>query len=185
MSDPTFTVIAPIYNEIENLPLLYERVKNVMDQTDEGWELILVDDGSADGSTDVIRELAAKDSVGPSSFARNFGSRSPSAGMDWPRASGLSSTLTCGIARSYPRPDRKMARRLPDRLRRSFEREGGLVQTDHSLALQTHLQDHRRQDHNTGDFRLIDRTALDIINDMRERIFLRHGRLGWFQTDRR
>ena len=40
MSDPTFTVIAPIYNEIENLNLLYERVKSVMDQTGEGWELI-------------------------------------------------------------------------------------------------------------------------------------------------
>ena len=74
MSDPTFTVIAPIFNELENLPLLYSRVKEVMDQTGEGWELILVDDGSSDGSTDIIRELAVKDeSVRPVIFARNFG----------------------------------------------------------------------------------------------------------------
>ena len=54
----TYSIIAPIYNEIDNLSELYRRVKEVMDSAGEPWELILVDDGSTDGSTEKIRELA-------------------------------------------------------------------------------------------------------------------------------
>ena len=54
----TYSIVAPIYNEIDNLPELYRRVKEVLDSTGEKWELVLVDDGSTDGSTDKIRELA-------------------------------------------------------------------------------------------------------------------------------
>ena len=35
----TYSIIAPIYNELENLPELYRRVKEVMDSTGETWEL--------------------------------------------------------------------------------------------------------------------------------------------------
>ncbi len=52
-----YSIVAPIYNELENLPELYRRVKEVMDSNGESWELVLVDDGSTDGSTDKIREL--------------------------------------------------------------------------------------------------------------------------------
>ena len=48
---PVYSIIAPIFNELENLPELYRRVSEVMEQTGEPWELILVDDGSTDGST--------------------------------------------------------------------------------------------------------------------------------------
>ena len=54
----TYSIIAPIYNEIDNIPELHRRVKEVMDSSGEPWELILVDDGSTDGSTEKIRELA-------------------------------------------------------------------------------------------------------------------------------
>jgi len=53
--DITFSIIAPIYNEIGNLADLYSRLKEVMDSTGESWEFILVDDGSTDGSIDAIR----------------------------------------------------------------------------------------------------------------------------------
>ncbi|MEJ5225471.1 MAG: glycosyltransferase, partial [Anaerolineales bacterium] len=70
----TYSIIAPIYNEFENIPELYRRVSEVMDSTGEPWELILIDDGSSDGSTERIRELAAQDErVRPVIFARNFG----------------------------------------------------------------------------------------------------------------
>ena len=47
----TYSIIAPIYNEIDNLPLLYRRVTEAMDTTGKRWEFILVDDGSTDGSS--------------------------------------------------------------------------------------------------------------------------------------
>ena len=50
----TYSIIAPIYNEIENLPVLHQRVSEVMRASGKPWELVLVDDGSTDGSTDKI-----------------------------------------------------------------------------------------------------------------------------------
>ena len=57
----TYSIIAPIYNEKENLPELYARVREVMDSTGEPWELLLVDDGSTDSSSEIIRRLARED----------------------------------------------------------------------------------------------------------------------------
>ena len=69
-----YSIVVPVYNEIDNLPELYRRVKEVMDTNGEPWEFILVDDGSTDGSTDKILELAKKDkTIRPVIFARNFG----------------------------------------------------------------------------------------------------------------
>jgi GT2 family glycosyltransferase len=61
MSKPTFSIIAPNFNECASLPELYQRVRAVMDQTGEPWELIIVDDGSTDGSTQLIKEIASQD----------------------------------------------------------------------------------------------------------------------------
>lgn len=85
MKSPVFTVIAPIYNELENIPELYARMRDVMERTGEAWELILVDDGSTDGSTELLRKLAESDPhVRPVIFARNFGHQiAVTAGVDY------------------------------------------------------------------------------------------------------
>ena len=91
MNKPTFTVIAPIYNELESIPELYPRVRDVMDQTGNPWELVLVDDGSTDGSTELIRQLAENDErVRPVIFARNFGHQiAVTAGLDYSRGDAV------------------------------------------------------------------------------------------------
>ena len=88
---PTFSIIAPVYNEEKNLPVLYERVKQVMDTTGEPWELVLIDDGSRDGSTELIRSLAKQDErVRPVIFARNFGHQiAVTAGLDYSRGQAV------------------------------------------------------------------------------------------------
>jgi dolichol-phosphate mannosyltransferase len=70
---------------------LVRRVKEVMDSSGEPWELILVDDGSTDGSTDKIRELAKNDkTVRPVIFARNFGHQvAITAGWDYARGDAI------------------------------------------------------------------------------------------------
>jgi glycosyltransferase involved in cell wall biosynthesis len=67
------SLVAAAYNEVLNLEALYARVREVMGDG-RPWELILVDDGSTDGSQDLIRKLAQKDPrVHGIFFGRNCG----------------------------------------------------------------------------------------------------------------
>jgi len=70
---PTISIIAPIFNELDNLPILYQRIREVMDSSRDSWELVMVDDGSSDGSTDIIRGFAEQDErVRPVIFATRW-----------------------------------------------------------------------------------------------------------------
>src|SRR5438477_9283789 len=84
---PTYSVVAPIYNEAETLPTFYRRVTAVMDGLDEPFELVLVDDGSRDGSARLLRTLQERDPrVRVVTFSRNFGHQAAiSAGLDHAR----------------------------------------------------------------------------------------------------
>jgi glycosyltransferase involved in cell wall biosynthesis len=68
------SIIVPIYNEVENIPLLVQRISQVMDELPGLSELILVDDGSEDGSADVLDQLAnADERLVIVHFRRNYG----------------------------------------------------------------------------------------------------------------
>jgi glycosyltransferase involved in cell wall biosynthesis len=68
------TVIVPIYNEKKNIPLLYDKVKAALDKIGEPWEIILINDGSTDGSFDELNHIALADfNVKIIHFQRNFG----------------------------------------------------------------------------------------------------------------
>lgn len=88
---PTFSVVVPIYNEGETIQELYKRLTQVMDDTGETWELVLVDDGSKDNSAELIRNYAEEDKrVRPVIFARNFGQqRAVKAGLDYSRGKAV------------------------------------------------------------------------------------------------
>ena len=69
-----YSIIIPVYNEQEAIPLFYDAVLPVMDKLNEPYELIFVNDGSRDNTLNVLRELAKKDDrVKVLSFSRNFG----------------------------------------------------------------------------------------------------------------
>ena len=79
------SVIVPVYNEKENLPLLVDAVKQSLNSQPHPWELILVDDGSKDGSPQVIETLAVEDPAHIRLIAlrRNFGQTAAiAAGID-------------------------------------------------------------------------------------------------------
>ena len=68
------SVTIPIYNEEENLPHLYTRVTEALRKLSRPWELVLVNDGSTDRSTQILDEIAAKDpAVKVVHFRRNYG----------------------------------------------------------------------------------------------------------------
>ena len=81
MEKNKISIVVPCFNEKEALPLFYNKITQVFDQMSQEsetaglyYELIIVDDGSMDGTLDVAKELAANDSgVKYISFSRNFG----------------------------------------------------------------------------------------------------------------
>ena len=68
------SIVAPIYNEQENLPELRRRITETMQQTQLPWELILVDDGSGDASPTLLKQFHEQDNrIKIVSLSRNFG----------------------------------------------------------------------------------------------------------------
>ena len=72
------SIIIPVYYNEDNLRLLYEDLeKKFIEKIDHEYEIVMVNDGSKDGSWEVISELAAKDPcIKAVSLSRNFGSHS-------------------------------------------------------------------------------------------------------------
>ncbi|NPA32170.1 MAG: glycosyltransferase family 2 protein [Aquificae bacterium] len=68
------SVVIPAYNEEKNIPILYEKLKRVLDALGEDYEIIVVDDGSTDKTPEVLKELAKKDPrLKVIRFRRNYG----------------------------------------------------------------------------------------------------------------
>ena len=68
------SVVVPIFNEQENLPELRRRLAEALDATGRDWEVVLVNDGSTDGSARLIRQLHADDArFKLVDLSRNFG----------------------------------------------------------------------------------------------------------------
>jgi polyisoprenyl-phosphate glycosyltransferase len=84
---PTYSLVIPIYNEEATIAELYRRVTILMDRLDAPAELILINDGSRDRSLCLIRELHNKDPrVCYLSLARNFGHQiAVTAGLNFAR----------------------------------------------------------------------------------------------------
>jgi len=59
---PALSVILPVHDEAENLPILWKEVAEVLPALASSAEVIFVDDGSTDGSAEIIRNLAREDS---------------------------------------------------------------------------------------------------------------------------
>ncbi|WP_457640848.1 glycosyltransferase family 2 protein [Persephonella sp.] len=68
------SVVIPIFDEEENLPILYEKLKKILDNLGKEYEIIFVNDGSRDKSWEIIKELTEKDPhVIGVNFRKNFG----------------------------------------------------------------------------------------------------------------
>ena len=82
-----YSIVVPLHNEQENVTDLYDRLKAVMEANGEGFEIVLVDDGSLDRTFHLLREIAAVDSrVTVVKLRRNFGQTSAlAAGFDHAR----------------------------------------------------------------------------------------------------
>jgi glycosyltransferase involved in cell wall biosynthesis len=80
------SLIIPVYNEAENLPILYDCIQEALKSIQGIWEVIFIDDGSNDHSFEVLKSLVEKDPehVRAVAFRRNFGQTAAiTAGIDY------------------------------------------------------------------------------------------------------
>jgi polyisoprenyl-phosphate glycosyltransferase len=183
---PVFSIIAPIFNETESLPELQRRITEVMNKTGEPWEMVLVDDGSTDGSTTLIQELAKKDShIRPVIFARNYGHQiAVTAGMDFSRGDAV--IIIDADLQDPPEVILELIAKWREGYQVVYaqraEREGEtwfkLVTASAFYKLIYRITDVKIP-MNTGDFRLLDRKVVQVMNSMRERHRFLRGMSAW------
>ncbi|MCC6146203.1 MAG: glycosyltransferase family 2 protein [Anaerolineaceae bacterium] len=183
---PEVSIIAPVFNEIDCLDELYRQLSEVMDPSGYSWELILIDDGSQDGSTEKIRALAQKfERVRAVVFARNFGHQiAVTAGLDYSR--GQAVVIIDADLQDPPEVILDLIRKWKEGYQVVFavraEREGETWFKKTSAALFYRIIfriTDVRIPLDTGDFRLLDRQVVNVLNRMRERHRFLRGMSAW------
>lgn len=175
-----------MYNEEEVIEVTYRRLKAVLDTLGETYEIVFVNDGSRDGTADIVRGLCALDrSVKLVDFSRNFGHQiAVTAGMD--HSSGRTVVLIDADLQDPPELIADMVARWREGYDvvygRRIERKGEswfkkmtaamfyrLLRTMTSVNIPV----------DTGDFRLMDRKVCDALTSMRERSRFIRGMVSW------
>ena len=183
---PVYSVVAPVYNEIGCVEEFCNQVAKVMNGLNASWELVLVDDGSTDGSTDFIRTLADRDKhIRPVIFARNFGHQiAVTAGLDYARGDAV--IVIDADLQDPPEVIPELIEKWKEgyevvyAVRRTREGESWFKKTTASLFYRViyRITDVKIP-LDTGDFRLIDRKVVNVIGQMRERHRFLRGMAAW------
>lgn len=188
---PLISVILPAYNECEALPVVIARVSAFLAAEDVDVEIIVVDDGSTDGTRQTILPLCGEQrGLRYVRFSRNFGKEAAlTAGLDTARGDAV---LLMDADGQHPV---ELVKEMLSRWRAGAEVVCG-VQTD---IREPFLKQHGRRWYyrvlgagssvtiapNAGDFRLLDRKAVDAIKRLPERNRLMKGLYAWvgFRTE--
>lgn len=183
---PKYSLIIPVYNEEETLPEMYRRVCAVMDQMEGAVELILVNDGSRDRTLMLLRDLHEKDArVCYLSLARNFGHQiAVTAGLNYVRGEAI---IVLDADLQDP----------PELIPQLVEKWHQGFQVVYAQRTQRHKESwfkrlpaylfyrlmQRLADVDipidTGDFCLMDRRVVDVLNTMPERNRYIRGLRSW------
>lgn len=186
MTNIRYSIVAPCYNEEGNMHELHRRISEVMDQTGEPWELVLINDGSRDHTRELMQELHKRDErVHYIDFARNFGHQlAVTAGMDY--AQGEAIILIDADLQDPPELILEMIQKWKDGYKVVYavrsERKGETWFKLFTAKLFYRLI-YRITDVNipqdTGDFRLMDRQVVNAMKQMRERHRFIRGMTSW------
>jgi glycosyltransferase involved in cell wall biosynthesis len=181
-----YSVIVPMYNEEEVIEHTYERLKLVMDNTNEPYELIFVNDGSKDRTVELVSMICDFDpNVRLINFSRNFGHQiAISAGMDY--AQGDAIVVIDADLQDPPEVIIDMIAKWKEgfevvygkRLKRKGET---LFKKMTAKLFYRTLRSLTNVDIpvDTGDFRLIDRKVCDVLRGLKEKNRFVRGLVSW------
>ena len=171
----TLSAVVPLFDERENLPALHRRLTDSLSALGVDFELVFVDDGSRDGTSDLIDRLAEGDPrVRPVHLSRNFGHQAAvTAGLEF--ATGEAVVVLDGDLQDPP----EVIGRLLERWREGFDvvyavrtkrKESRLKRLGY-FAFYRLLRGLSELDIplDAGDFCLMDRRVLDALNALPER----------------
>lgn len=186
MPSPRYSLVVPVFNESESLRELHRRVSQVMNALGQPWELVLVDDGSTDGSNAILQDLRKQDPhVVVLTFTRNFGHQiAVTAGLDHVR--GEATVIMDGDLQDPPEVIPELVSRWQEgyevvyAIRSEREGETWFKRATASLfyRLIYRITDVRiPQD--AGDFRLLDRKVVVAMDRMREHHRFLRGMASW------
>ncbi len=182
---PELSVVIPVYNEVENISVLYDRLTRVMEEAKIDFEIVFVDDGSRDESVHRLNEIGASDKrVIVIELARNFGHQvAITAGLDFARGRAIAvmdadlqdppEVLPKFIAKWREGHDVVYAIR-------EHRKEGWLKKTSYAAFYRVL----RRVSNieiplDSGDFCVMDRRVVDLLKSMPERSRFVRGIRSW------
>ncbi len=185
-SQPTFSVVAPVYNEEQLIAEFCRRVIATLEPLGEPFELVLVNDGCRDRSSEIMRELHERDPrIKVINFSRNFGHQiAITAGTDY--AVGKAVIVIDSDLQDPP----EVIPQLIERWREGYqvvygvreEREGETWFKKTTAALFYRLIariTNVKIPVDTGDFRLMDRKVVDALKRIREHHRFMRGLSAW------
>ena len=185
-TSPILSVVAPVWNEVATIPLFYERCRRVLDTIGESWEIVLIDDGSHDGSREAMRRLCEADPrVRALVFSRNFGHQiAITAGLDHARGDAVV------VIDSDLQDPPEVIVEMVNRWREGFQvvygqRSARAGETWFKRVTASAFYRLIRRiasvdiPLDTGDFRLMDRVAADALRSMREHHRFVRGMAAW------
>ena len=186
VASPKLSVVIPVHNESANIAPLCERLLPVLNGITSIWEVIFVDDGSRDDTLDLIKAQSVRDPrIGAVSFSRNFGKEiAIAAGLDHARGDAV---VVMDADLQHP-PE--MIEAFVERWQQGYQMVYG-QRTDRSG--ETRIKRGFAQlfyrlfarfgeislPEGAGDFRLIDRKAVDALRTLGEKARFSKGLYAW------
>jgi len=181
-----YSIIVPLYNEEEVIGESYKRIKAVMEETKEVYEVIFINDGSRDQTEHLAKEICSKDpNIKLINFSRNFGHQ-PAITAGMRESSGEAIIIIDADLQDPPSVMLKMIEKWKEgydvvygkRIKRSGETFFKKMTAKMYYRLLTRITDVKIPV-DVGDFRLIDRSVCNALNDLPERNRYVRGLVSW------
>ena len=183
--NPELSIIIPVYNEEKNLPELYKQLSKVANSISENYELVFINDGSKDDTLSVLKKYSENPRVRYISFSRNFGHQiAVSAGLNY--CKGRAVVIIDADLQDPPELIKDLYLKMNEGYdvvyakRKSRQGEGFMKKLTAKIfyrILSKITSINIPLD--TGDFRIISRKVVSVLNKMPEQHKFLRGQISW------